>query len=230
MVSQWRVGLIGWGWAAGVHMAALGRIDDVEVVAVCTAKTDVDTDSLSTLHGRHIEVVRDPEDLLARDDIDVIDICSRSDRHTEQAVMAARAGKHVIIEKPISLSLGELRSLELAVAQAGVRTCVCFNERFSPQFTATQSLIEQGLIGPLHYGEVDYYHEIGPSVKQYEWNRRRVGICVMARRLWWWMQGHIPRVAQELLRHASGSNMTMARYAHVRATQQATLQSCCNRH
>lgn len=170
----WRLGLVGYGWAAGAHLAALGRIPGVEVTAICTSRSDVDP-VRSGAANRQIEVVRDFNELIARDDIDVIDICSRSDLHAEQAIAAAQAGKHLIIEKPIALSLRELRALERAVAEGGVRTCVCFEERYSSQFTATRSMIDRDLIGPLHYGEVDYYHEVGPSVRQYEWNRLRAG-------------------------------------------------------
>ena len=175
LMTTWRVGIVGYGWAAGAHLTALARIPNVEVVAICTSRADV----ADQLRGRgasaKIEIVRDVDELIARDDIDVVDICSRSNLHAAQGIAAAKAGKHVIIEKPIALSLGELRDLQRAVAEAGVRTCVCFNERFSDQFTATKSLLDNDLIGPLHYAEVDYYHEVGPSVQQYEWNRLRVG-------------------------------------------------------
>ena len=162
LVMTWRVGLVGYGWAAGAHLAALEKVADVEVVAICTSRTDVDADTVAADHGRPIQVVRDLDGLLARPDIDVVDLCSRSDLHAAQAVAAARAGKHLIIEKPIALDVLELTMLTKAVAESGVKTCVCFNIRFSPQFAATRSLLEGDRIGPLHYAEVDYYHEVGP--------------------------------------------------------------------
>jgi predicted dehydrogenase len=171
----WRVGLVGYGWAAGAHLAALDAIEDAEVVAICTSRADVNADSLSRELGRSIEVVRDVQTLLARPDVDVVDICSRSDLHAAQAIAAAQAGKHLILEKPVALDLAELRELTTSVAATGVRACVCFNIRFSPQFAATSSLLAGDLVGPLHYGEVDYFHEVGPSIRQYEWNRLRVG-------------------------------------------------------
>ncbi len=173
-MKTWRVGVIGYGWAAGAHLTALAGIPNVEVVAIATSRTDVEQGMVAR-GSRPVDVVRDVNELLARDDIDVVDICSRSDRHAAQAIAAAEAGKHLIIEKPIALTIGELRDLQRAVANAQVGTCVCFEERFSAQFTATRSLIDRDLVGPLHYGEVDYYHEVGPSVRQYEWNRLLVG-------------------------------------------------------
>lgn len=173
-MRTWRVGVVGYGWAASAHLTALGRLSNVEVVAISTSRLDVD--GVQVRRGeRPIEIVRDVRDLIARDDIDVIDISSRSNLHAAQAIAAARSSKHVIIEKPIALNLGELRDLQRAVADAGVHTCVCFNERFSDQFTATKSFLDNDLIGPIHYAELDYYHEVGPSVQQYEWNRLKVG-------------------------------------------------------
>jgi predicted dehydrogenase len=176
VTRTWRVGIIGWGWAAGAHLAALRRIPNVEVTAICTSRTDVEIgQGRGPGSARAPEIVADFEGLLARDDIDVVDICSRSNLHAAQGVAAARAGKHVIIEKPIALRLKELRELQRAVAEADVRSCVCFEERFSDQFTATKSFLDNDMIGPLHYAEVDYYHEVGPSVRQYEWNRLKIG-------------------------------------------------------
>jgi len=173
-MTTWRVGIVGYGWAAGAHLTALSRVPNVEVVAICTSRADVG-EAVAAAGKGTIDIVRDFDELLRRDDIDVVDICSRSDLHAAQAIAAAKAGKHVIIEKPIALSLADLRRLQRAVAEAGVRTCVCFEERFSEQFMGTKRFLDEDLIGPLHYAEVDYYHEVGPSVRQYEWNRLRIG-------------------------------------------------------
>ena len=60
--------------------------------------------------------------------------------------------------------------------KAGVKTCVCFELRFSDQFQKIKSIIERGLLGKIHYGEIDYYHGIGPWYGQFRWNiRREVG-------------------------------------------------------
>lgn len=173
-MTGYRVGLVGSGWAAGAHLAALHEVDGVEVVAVATTR-EVAPGEFAGRDGAPLEVVASIDALLARDDIDVIDLCSKSNLHAEQAVAAARAGKHLIIEKPVSLDVAGLRAVQAAVAEAGVRTCVCFQVRHSQQFTMTRSLLEGDLVGPLHYGEVDYLHNIGPEVSQYEWNLKKEG-------------------------------------------------------
>ncbi len=54
-----------------------------------------------------------------------------------------------------------------------MRVCVCFECRFSSQFLATKAVLDQGLVGSLHYGEIDYFHGIGPWYGQYRWNTKR---------------------------------------------------------
>lgn len=174
MSRTWNVAMVGYGWVTGAHITALQLIPGVRVSAVCSAR-QLDARELEERHGAPIEIVHDFDELLRRPDIDVIDICSRSNLHAGQAIAAAHAGKHLIVEKPIALTLSELRALVDAVRTAGIRTCVCFEVRFSPQFTATRSLIERGLLGKLHYAEVDYYDAVGPAFAQYEWNRLRIG-------------------------------------------------------
>jgi predicted dehydrogenase len=67
-------------------------------------------------------------------------------------------------------SLQEVREITAAAKSNGVQGCVCFECRFSNQFTVTKALIDEGLLGSLHYGEVDYYHGIGPWYGQFRWN------------------------------------------------------------
>ena len=63
--------------------------------------------------------------------------------------------------------------MRASVKKAGVRTCVCFECRFSSQFLTIKSVLDRGLLGQLHFGEVDYYHGIGPWYAQFRWCTRR---------------------------------------------------------
>jgi UDP-N-acetyl-2-amino-2-deoxyglucuronate dehydrogenase len=174
MSRSWNVGVVGYGWASGAHITALNLVPGVRVTAVCSSRA-LDPAELADRHGGQIEVTHELDDMLRRADIEVIDIGSRSNLHAGQAIAAARAGKHIIVEKPVALNLADVRTLEAAVREAGVRTCVCFEVRYSPQFSATRELIDGGLLGELHYAEVDYYDTVGPAFAQYEWNRLREG-------------------------------------------------------
>src|SRR5438093_1603447 len=111
--------------------------------------------------------------MLADPDIHVVDICTPHPLHPGQAIAAAQAGKHLIIEKPIALTYADAKAMRDALKSAGVHACVCFEVRYSQHFSLIRSYIDEGLLGELHYGEVDYYHGIGPWYKQYAWNIKK---------------------------------------------------------
>ena len=163
------VGIVGYGWVAGAHIDALNSIDGIEVTAVYSSRSQ-DENELSKKHGSSIKAFQDLGEMLSSDDIEVISICSYPGQHKEHAIAAARAGKHLILEKPLALSIEDCFEIRSAILEANVRTCVCFECRYSSQFLATKSVIDDGLLGKIHYGEVDYYHGIGPWYGQFRWN------------------------------------------------------------
>ncbi|MEM7698114.1 MAG: Gfo/Idh/MocA family oxidoreductase [Verrucomicrobiota bacterium] len=164
-----KVGIIGYGWAATAHADAINSSSNGEVVAVYSSR-ELDSAEVSATNGSSIETYQDLDAMLARDDIDVISVTSYPNQHREQAVAAARAGKHLILEKPVALTWEDCKAIADAVAEAGVQACVFFELRYISQFLTTTSIIEEGLIGEVHYGEIDYYHGIGPWYGQYRWN------------------------------------------------------------
>jgi predicted dehydrogenase len=168
-MKKYNVGVVGYGWVASAHIPAINATSLAQVSAVCSAR-DLDAKQLSAKHGGDVRVYRSPEEMLADPNIRVVSLCSLPGEHASQAIQVARAGKHLIIEKPLSLSAKELALIQLAVKKAQVRVCVCFECRFSNQFLGIKAVIDQGLLGDLHYGEVDYYHGIGPWYGQFRWN------------------------------------------------------------
>lgn len=171
-MKNYNVGIIGYGWAAEAHIAAINATDYARVTAVCSSR-ELNADLLGKKHGGSITVYSDLDKMLADPEIDVVSISSYPYEHAGQAIAAARAGKHLIIEKPLALNWEDCLSIESAVNSAGVKTCVCFECRYSSQMLATKSLVDQGLLGEIHYAEVDYYHGIGPWYGQYRWNTRK---------------------------------------------------------
>jgi UDP-N-acetyl-2-amino-2-deoxyglucuronate dehydrogenase len=163
------VGIIGYGWAATAHIAAINATRQGRVAAVYSSRP-LDAAELSAKHGGTIRTYQDLDAMLADPAIDVVDITSYPSQHRDQAVAAAKAGKHVILEKPMANTPDEVRDIVAAADASGVKGCVCFECRFSNQFQVTKALIDEGLLGTLHYGEVDYYHGIGPWYGQYRWN------------------------------------------------------------
>ncbi len=169
-----KVGIIGYGWVATAHIAAIEATGMAKVVAVHSSRP-LDEAALAARHGHAIRTHARLEDLLGDPSVDVVSICSYPWLHAAHAQAAARAGKHIILEKPVALSWEDCLAVRDAVSESGVLTCVCFECRYSAQFLATRSLLDSGLLGEVHYGEVDYYHGIGPWYGQYRWNTRKSG-------------------------------------------------------
>ena len=171
-MKKYNVGIIGYGWVATAHIPAINATTLGRVAAVYSSR-ELDSAELSAKHGGTITAYNDLDEMLANPEIHVISVCSYPYDHAKQVIAAAKAGKHLIIEKPLCLSSKDLRAMQKAIEKAKIKTCVCFECRYSSQFVATKAVIDQGLLGKLHYGEVDYYHGIGPWYGQFRWNTRK---------------------------------------------------------
>lgn len=171
-MKKYNVGVIGYGSAATAHIAAINATRQGRVAAVYSSRP-LDSATLSAQHGGTIKAYQSLDALLADPDLDVVDITSYPSQHRDQAVAAAQAKKHVILEKPIANTPEEVREIVAAAEANGVKGCVCFECRYSNQFQVTKAVIDEGLLGQLHYGEVDYYHGIGPWYGQYRWNTEK---------------------------------------------------------
>ena len=171
-MKKYNVGIIGYSWAAEAHIEAINNTSYAQVTAICSSRK-LDSSEINTKHGGTITCYIDLDKMLANPDIHIVSICSYPDEHAEQAIKSARAGKHLIIEKPIALKWEDCMAVQDAVKATGVKTCVCFECRFSSQLQTIMSVIDRGLLGKIHYAEVDYYHGIGPWYGQYRWNTKK---------------------------------------------------------
>ena len=174
MAKIFNTGIIGYGWAATAHIPALQATGQCRVTSILSSRK-LDDAELSAKYGNPIRSFTDAAAFFAQADLEVVDITGFPQDHTRYAVQAAQAGKHFILEKPIALTWEECCGVEAAVQAAGVKTCVCFEVRYSGQFTTTKSLIDSGMLGRVHYAEVDYYHGVGPWYGQYRWNQKKEG-------------------------------------------------------
>jgi predicted dehydrogenase len=172
MSKKYNVAVIGYGWAATAHIAAINATNQAQVSAVWSSRP-VDSAELSARHGSPITAYRDLNAMLTSPEIHAVDITSYPNQHSAQFIAAARAGKAIIIEKPLAIDWPDILAMQRAARESGVKTCVCLECRYSSQFLATKAVIDAGLLGKLHYGEVDYYHGIGPWYGQYRWNTKR---------------------------------------------------------
>ena len=144
--TKLRVGVLGAGaWAEHAHIPGWLRDPRCELVAICDVRADL-AQAFATQFGAP-EATDDWQALVARPDIDVIDVVTPSHTHFELAMAALEAGKHVLCEKPVALDFREtLRAAELAKAK-GLKTKLGFTFRYSPGVLYAKSLIDAGFIG-----------------------------------------------------------------------------------
>jgi predicted dehydrogenase len=171
-MKKYNVGIIGYGWVATAHIAAINATKQAQVTAIYSSRA-LDSSELSAKWGGQVTAYDDLDAMLADDSIHAVSVCSYPQQHAAHVIAAARAGKHIITEKPLALSWKDCQAMAAAVKKAGVKTCVCLECRYSSQFLATKAVLDRGLLGQLHYGEVDYYHGIGPWYGQFRWNTRK---------------------------------------------------------
>src|SRR5215218_6135264 len=141
-----RVGVLGAGrWAQMAHLPGWARDPRTELVAACDVEPQLAKDAAAKFGIPHAAVAY--HEVVARDDLDVIDVCTPSHTHFELAMAALEAGKHVLCEKPVAFDFRQtLRAAALA-KQKGLKTKLGFTFRYSPGVQYAKSLIDEGFIG-----------------------------------------------------------------------------------
>jgi len=143
-------GIVGAGVIGTLHAEAIGLVPGARLAAV----TDVVPESAKDLAGRYgCTAEPDLAALLARPDVDVVSVCVPSGLHAEVAAMAAAAGKHLVIEKPIDVTLEAADRLIAAAGAAGVTMTVISQHRFDAGLGELRRLLESGALGTLLLGE-----------------------------------------------------------------------------
>ena len=106
--------------------------------------------------------------LVARDDIDAIDICTPNHTHAEIAIAAAKAGKMILCEKPLSRTLAEGQSMVNAIEKAGVKNTVWYNYRRVPAITLAKKIIDSGKLKKIFHYRANFLQDwaISPEVPQ----------------------------------------------------------------
>lgn len=139
------VGIIGMGVAGSLHAASYAAIPDkAGIVAICDRNEKALKTAVSVYGGK---AYTDYHELIARNDIEAVDVCLPHWLHAEATVAAAEAGKHVLVEKPISTTLEDADRIIGAARKAGVKLMVAENHRFTPAHRLAKELVNQGKIG-----------------------------------------------------------------------------------
>lgn len=156
MKKEINVGLVGYKFMGKAHSNGLTQLPmffdtsaNVVKKAICGRDEKWVSESCEKFGWQSYETSW--EKLIAREDIDVIDITAPSNVHREIALAAAAAGKHIFCEKPLALSTSDAAEMWEAVKKAGVKNQVGFNYRFAPAVILAKKLIDEGKLGKIFH-------------------------------------------------------------------------------
>jgi len=141
-----RFGIWGTGMIAEFHAKALAEIPGVRLVAA-TNRSPAKGREFAAKHG--IVFAETPEALLANPSVDIVCLCTPSGDHLAPALACAKAGKHVVVEKPLEVTLARCDELNAACAQAGVTVAGILPRRFGSGAVALKAALEAGRFGKL---------------------------------------------------------------------------------
>ena len=164
------VAIHGVGQVAYAHAASWLKNPHAEIVSV-TSRRKESAQKLVDKLGLDCPAGDDYEAVLANERVDIVNISGPNQVHTEQGVAAAQAGKHLLMEKPMCISMEENRALRDAVRDAGVKSVVSFVLRWNPLAKNLKSLLAAQAIGQLFYVEVDYWHGLADWWSGFGWAR-----------------------------------------------------------
>ena len=139
-----RVGLVGAGFMGGVHLNAYAGIPDVEVVGVADARFEAAVAGAEMVGARPYASY---EELVAAEDVEVVDVCLPTALHRDLALRAAGEGRHVILEKPIARTMEDAQQILGAFSEDGPRLFVGHVVRFFPEYVGIKQKIDAGDLG-----------------------------------------------------------------------------------
>lgn len=169
-MSLIRVAGIGVGGIFRAHAQGYAALSDLfSLVAVC----DVNEAAAKRVADEHgvKKVYTSVDDLLEDGDFDAVDICLPHDLHAQVAIAAAEAGKHVLVEKPMALSLEEADAMIAAAGKNDVKLMCAFCERYDPQYVKIKELVESGAIGQVICARADHNQNV--RIPEGHWIRQK---------------------------------------------------------
>ncbi|MFQ5867989.1 MAG: Gfo/Idh/MocA family protein [bacterium] len=164
MAKKINVGMVGYKFMGKAHSHAYRDVDmffeteTVPVMKVICGRTETAVAEAARKFGWEAYETS-WERLVQREDIGLVDINTPNSTHREIAVAAAKAGKHILCEKPLAVSLAEAEEMLEAVEEAGVKHMVCFNYRKVPAVGLAKKLIDEGGLGKIYHFRAQYLQD-----------------------------------------------------------------------
>jgi len=164
MTKPLNIGMIGYGFMGRAHSNGYRRVNnffDLEYAPVLKAACGRNEEGVKAFAEQwgYESVETDWKQMIARNDIDAVDICVPNNLHKEIALAAAAAGKMILCEKPLALNVAEGEQMVEAIEKAGVANTVWYNYRRVPAVTLAKNLIEEGRLGRIYHYRANFLQD-----------------------------------------------------------------------
>lgn len=158
-VHKVKIGVIGAGSISDMHLQAYEKQKDVELVAICDLN-EQRANEKARQYGIG-QVYTDYTELLANPEIEAVSICTWNNTHAEIGIAALRAGKHVLVEKPLCRTVEEAHRIEEAVKASGKLLQVGFVRRYDANAQLVKRFIDKGELGEVYYAKASCIRRLG---------------------------------------------------------------------
>ena len=152
-------GIIGCGWVAKEYIKAFENDKRSQIRGLVSPDVE-DAERYRDRYGLQCTIETDADAMLRQDDINIVVVSTPHNLHTKYAVAAAEAGKHVIVEKPVALTMADVRKQQEAARRTSVKSLVGFVLHWNPLLMTIDRLIDERAFGDIFMVEVDYLHRI----------------------------------------------------------------------
>jgi predicted dehydrogenase len=149
MTKKLRFGVIGCGVIGRIHAEAITSLPDAQLVAVADS---IPERAQELAEKFHVKPYSDFQEMLAHEELDVVDICTPSGQHGEEARQVMRSGRHVIVEKPMEIRRAAIEEMLRVQQETGVKLAVISQHRFDPVTSQVHDLVEEQAFGRLVLG------------------------------------------------------------------------------
>ena len=146
-----RLGLIGTGHIAQRHLESLRGVEEIEIVAACDLVRER-AEQTATKYGIP-KVYEDYKKMLEREDLEAVSVLTWNQAHAAPSIYAMKAGKHVLVEKPMAATLQDAAAMTAAAHETGKILQVAMWTRFSPLRQAAKGIVDAGTLGDIYYAE-----------------------------------------------------------------------------
>lgn len=149
--KRMRVGIIGTGWIASAHLLSYLKMPDVDVVAGADLIPGKANDFFIEHGVQGVHTYTSHKEMLEKEQLDCVSVCTYNTTHAECAIDALKAGVHVLLEKPMCVTLEEAVAICRAEKESGLVLSIGFQPRFDPNMQKLKEIVQSGELGEVYY-------------------------------------------------------------------------------